>query len=150
MEKTLEERCKQCYGFIDEYYHFNKYYLNEVAKDALLNALDCMEMLAGEKTYLSYNYSGCDSHLPYIVQLATNPYLTKQTQDAFATAEEALIEVFVYRQETLTADEVDPWEDFDWCYECTGYGDDYSVGDDGELHSNCERCPHNKYKIYEE
>ena len=28
----------------------------------------------------------------------------------------------------------------DVCYECTGYGDDYSVNDDGELVCNCDEC----------
>lgn len=37
----------------------------------------------------------------------------------------------------------DPWDDYDWCYECTGYGDDYSYDDDGELVSNCDNCPNN-------
>lgn len=31
----------------------------------------------------------------------------------------------------------------DYCYECSGYGDDYYVDDDGELVSNCETCPFN-------
>ena len=37
----------------------------------------------------------------------------------------------------------DPWDDYDWCYECTGYGDDYSYDEDGELVSNCDNCPNN-------
>ena len=28
----------------------------------------------------------------------------------------------------------------DVCYECAGYGDDYSVNDDGELVCNCDEC----------
>ncbi len=31
----------------------------------------------------------------------------------------------------------------DRCDECSGYGDDYSFDDDGELVSNCENCPWN-------
>lgn len=31
----------------------------------------------------------------------------------------------------------------DRCYECSGYGDDYSFDDDGELVSNCDDCPWN-------
>lgn len=99
MDKTLEERCKQFYKLIYEYYCANKYYLNEIAKDALLNALDCMEMLAGERSYLPHNFSGCDSHLPTIVVLAYNSDFTQQTRDAFHTAYEALIEVFVHRKQ---------------------------------------------------
>ena len=36
-----------------------------------------------------------------------------------------------------------PWDDFDWCYECGGYGDDYFINDEGELESACPTCPHN-------
>ena len=35
-------------------------------------------------------------------------------------------------------------EDDDRCYECTGYGDDYSYDEDGELVSNCSDCPWNR------
>lgn len=41
-------------------------------------------------------------------------------------------------------DEFDPCEDFDWCYKCRRYGDDYSVGADRELHGDCDGCPHNE------
>ena len=37
------------------------------------------------------------------------------------------------------------WDDFDWCYECTGYGDDYFLNDEGELESACPTCPHNLF-----
>lgn len=39
--------------------------------------------------------------------------------------------------------EHDFFEDFDWCYECTGYGDDYFINDEGELECACPTCPHN-------
>lgn len=29
------------------------------------------------------------------------------------------------------------------CYECTGYGDDYYLDEDGELVSACDDCPNN-------
>lgn len=29
-------------------------------------------------------------------------------------------------------------DEFDYCYECEGYGDDYSVDENGELVHNCE------------
>lgn len=32
--------------------------------------------------------------------------------------------------------------EIDWCYECGGLGDDYSIVD-GELVSNCDSCPYN-------
>ena len=31
----------------------------------------------------------------------------------------------------------------DYCYECTGYGDDYYIDDDGELVKFCDKCPFN-------
>lgn len=42
--------------------------------------------------------------------------------------------------EWLLMESYDKVEDQDWCYECTGYGDDYSVDDDGHLVSNCDNC----------
>lgn len=39
----------------------------------------------------------------------------------------------------------DGWDDYDWCYECGGYGDDYSYDPEtDEWVSNCSNCPHNK------
>lgn len=40
----------------------------------------------------------------------------------------------------------DEFEDYDYdiCYECGGYGDDYSVDEEtGELVCNCTNCPFN-------
>ena len=34
-------------------------------------------------------------------------------------------------------------DDYDYCYECGGYGDDYYINNDGELVSACDDCPHN-------
>ncbi len=36
----------------------------------------------------------------------------------------------------------DGMADYDHCYECSGLGDDYYVGDDGEMHSACNECPY--------
>lgn len=33
--------------------------------------------------------------------------------------------------------------DYDYCYECTGYGDDYFISDDGDLEWHCPTCPFN-------
>ena len=33
--------------------------------------------------------------------------------------------------------------DYERCYECSGYGDDYYVDDNGELISACNGCPYN-------
>ena len=30
--------------------------------------------------------------------------------------------------------------DSEYCYECSGYGDDYSIDEDGELVCNCDTC----------
>jgi hypothetical protein len=32
------------------------------------------------------------------------------------------------------------------CYECTGYGDDYYIDDDGDLVCYCPACPFNPDK----
>ena len=34
--------------------------------------------------------------------------------------------------------------DYDYCYECTGYGDDYYINEDGELVCRCEECHYNE------
>lgn len=34
-------------------------------------------------------------------------------------------------------------EPYDYCYECSGYGDDYYVDEDGELICRCSECPMN-------
>ena len=41
------------------------------------------------------------------------------------------------REEEISGDE---WDDYDRCYECRGYGDDYIINDDGELESWCDHC----------
>ena len=37
----------------------------------------------------------------------------------------------------------DFWENYDWCNECGGYGDDYYMDENGELVCNCPDCPMN-------
>ena len=37
----------------------------------------------------------------------------------------------------------DFWENYDCCYECCGYGDDYYLDENGELVCNCPDCPMN-------
>lgn len=34
-------------------------------------------------------------------------------------------------------------EEWDYCYECRGYGDDYYVDEDGEFVCRCPECPMN-------
>ena len=41
--------------------------------------------------------------------------------------------------------EMNDWfNNYDWCYECQGYGDDYYMDEHGEWVSACDDCPHNK------
>ena len=35
--------------------------------------------------------------------------------------------------------------DEDYCYECTGYGNDYFVNDEGEMELRCPDCPFNQF-----
>ena len=35
-------------------------------------------------------------------------------------------------------------DDYDICYECQGYGDDYYFDEDGELVCACDDCPNNR------
>ena len=36
------------------------------------------------------------------------------------------------------------------CYECSGYGDDYKIDDNGNLVCNCKECPFNPDKAESE
>ena len=36
--------------------------------------------------------------------------------------------------------EDDDWDDSDYCYECSGYGDDYYEDENGELVCRCPEC----------
>lgn len=37
-------------------------------------------------------------------------------------------------------------EDLDHCYECSGYGDDYELDDNGDLVCRCTECPFNPFR----
>ena len=40
------------------------------------------------------------------------------------------------------------YDDEDYCYECSGLGDDYYINDEGELENWCPHCsinPHNRH-----
>lgn len=37
-------------------------------------------------------------------------------------------------------DYCDDDEEWDYCYECTGYGDDYYIDEEGELICRCPEC----------
>lgn len=49
MERLKEERLKNHLDILKEFYHFNKYYLEEPMKDTLLNAIDCMKYVIKPK-----------------------------------------------------------------------------------------------------
>lgn len=34
----------------------------------------------------------------------------------------------------------------DVCYECGGYGDDYSMNENGDLVCNCDTCPFSNWE----
>lgn len=38
-------------------------------------------------------------------------------------------------------------EEDDYCYECSGYGDDYFINAGGELECYCPYCSMNPYKL---
>lgn len=46
-----------------------------------------------------------------------------------------------FREEKPVSDDV--WEDYDRCYECRSYGDDYHIDEHGELVSACDDCSFN-------
>ena len=41
-------------------------------------------------------------------------------------------------------------ENHDYCYECSGYGDDYFTNKNGELECRCPDCPLNPFKSEED
>lgn len=41
--------------------------------------------------------------------------------------------------------EDNPLYDPDYCYECSGYGDDHYIDDDGELQCRCLECAFSLY-----
>ena len=42
------------------------------------------------------------------------------------------------------------YEEYDVCYECSGYGDDYFINDDGELECYCDKCPYGGGDYYDD
>ncbi len=41
-------------------------------------------------------------------------------------------------------------EEYDYCYECTGYGDDYYTDENGDLVCCCPECLFNPFKEEDE
>lgn len=35
---------------------------------------------------------------------------------------------------------IDEWDDYDYCYECSGLGDDYYIDENGDLVCACSEC----------
>lgn len=54
-------------------------------------------------------------------------------------------------QKTLHKDRRYNMDDYnyDYCYECGGYGDDYHLDENGEWVSSCPGCPYNTLEDYE-
>ena len=44
----------------------------------------------------------------------------------------------------------DNWDDSDYCYECSGYGNDVYEDENGELQFCCGDCPFNPFNDPEE
>lgn len=42
---------------------------------------------------------------------------------------------------------MEEYEEFDHCYECSIYGDNYYVDEDGNLELFCSQCSMNPYRI---
>lgn len=40
-------------------------------------------------------------------------------------------------------------DEFDICYECTAYGDDYYINSEGELVCACDECSLNPHRVRE-
>lgn len=47
-------------------------------------------------------------------------------------------------------DDDDISDDWDRCYECGGYGDDYFINDEDELECACPTCPRNPNRDFDE
>lgn len=52
----------------------------------------------------------------------------------------------IIKEDKLDYDSEDyDYDDWDICYECQGYGDDYYINEDGELECACDDCPFNDF-----
>ena len=54
-----------------------------------------------------------------------------------------------FEDEEFEDDYDNEWDEYDRCYECKGYGDDYFINDDGELECFCYQCSMNPDKYDE-
>ena len=69
------------------------------------------------------------------------PVIPKQYEVAVAFQQAMLELADGLRNGTIDLTEV--IDEDDYCYECTGYGDNYYETDEGEWVSACDGCPHN-------
>lgn len=58
------------------------------------------------------------------------------------SSEKQIIEI---RREWSDSTGFDTDEGYDYCYECEGYGNDYTENEDGDLICNCDTCPNNPF-----
>ena len=51
------------------------------------------------------------------------------------------------RRQSIEVKSMDDWDDYDRCYECRGYGDDYYYdAETDDWVSACTNCPFNEWK----
>lgn len=122
-------------------------------KIGFLNGELDMKELHDEKFGTSYTSECADEWLVLIHDIAIGydgcrseeslKALIDEMVEYVGNARECMKQGKLYNDDEYEEEDYDPWDDYDWCYECTGYGDDYSYDEDGELVSNCDDCPNN-------
>lgn len=61
---------------------------------------------------------------------------------AVDSSEKQIVEI---RRKWSESKDFDKDEAYDYCYECEGYGNDYTENEDGDLICNCDTCPNNPF-----
>ena len=61
---------------------------------------------------------------------------------AVDSSEKQIVEI---RRKWSESKDFDKDEAYDYCYECEGYGNDYTENEDGDLICNCVTCPNNPF-----
>lgn len=103
--------------FVDEY---NKDEYNKINEDAIINYCESIDSPTDDETCWVYS----DELKNITWKKSENEKEHKITESEYSH----------YREERERAER---------CYECGGYGDDYSFDENGEMISNCEGCPFN-------
>ena len=127
-EKNLNELCRKLnslFRFLDEVYHIN-------SGGCCYVASVLAELLEEDDVDYSVIVYDCDCDDFYDISCSCYHYTLRITG-----AEEYCNIVNGYDEEECDDYELD---DYDYCYECSGYGDDYHVDDDGELVCRCPTC----------